>query len=103
MDYLTNEEILRKLGERLRQRRLERNLTVEDLAKHCGLNRKSILAAESGEDVRLSTLVKLLRGMGMLGALDAALPDTLPSAGAFSTRGKLRKHAYPKGSKHGAT
>ncbi len=92
-DFLTTDEILAELGRRLRARRLERDLSVDAVAEGTGLNRKTILDAEGGRDVRLTTLVKLLRLMNLLGALEAAIPDTLPGAGAFSSRGKLRRRA----------
>ena len=93
-DYLTKDEILQQVGERLRNRRLERNLPVDQLAKKAGLNRKTILDMEAGKDIRLSSLIKLLRGMNMLGVLEAAFPDTLPGSEAFSARGQLRRNAY---------
>ena len=93
-DYLVDEEVLQQIGARLRSRRLERNLPVDQLAEKTSLNRKTILGVEAGEDVRLSSLVKILRGMNMLGVLEAAFPDTLPGAEAVSARGKLRKNAY---------
>lgn len=90
---LTNEEILTELGARVRARRLERNLTVEAAALETGLNRKTWGDLEAGRDVKLSTLIKALRVMNLLGALEAALPDTLPGSQAFSTRGTLRQRA----------
>ncbi len=92
-NHLTNDEILSEIGGRLRARRLERDLTVEFMSEQTGLNRKTILDAENGRDVRFSTLIKLLRVMNLLGALDAALPDTLPGNEAFSSRGRLRQRA----------
>lgn len=90
---LTNDEILVELGTRIRARRLERNLTLEDAAVETGLNRKTWGDLEAGRDVKLSTLVKALRAMNLLGTLDAALPDSLPGGEAFSTRGTLRQRA----------
>lgn len=92
-DFLTNEEIFAVLGNRLRARRLDRNLTIEAVATQTGLNRKTIIDVENGRDVRMSTVIKLLRMMNMLGALDAAIPDTLPGGEAFSSRGQLRQRA----------
>ena len=92
-DFLTSGEILAELGNRLRARRLERNLTIDAVASETGLNRKTILDAESGRDVRLTTVIKLLRIMDMLGTLDAAIPDTLPGGDALSSRGQLRQRA----------
>ena len=92
-DFLTNEEIRAELGYRLRMRRLERNLAIDAIAGETGLNRKTIIDAENGRDVRLSTVIKLLRIMNMLGALETAIPDTLPGGEAVSRRGQMRQRA----------
>lgn len=92
-DHLTGSEILGTIGQRLRQRRLERNLSVEQLAAHAGLNRKTILALEAGDDIRFSSLLKILRSMNMLGLLESAIPDTLPGGAALSTSGQRRQRA----------
>ncbi|MDK9702526.1 MAG: helix-turn-helix transcriptional regulator [Sulfuritalea sp.] len=97
-DFLTNDEVIAEVGARLRARRLERNLTVEELAARAGLNRKTVLDLEAGADVRLATVIKVFRALNMLGALDAAIPDTLPGSEAFSNRGQLRQRA--SGSRH---
>ncbi len=102
-DHLTCAEILDTIGQRLRQRRLERNLSVDELAAHAGLNRKTILALEAGEDIRLSSLVKILRSMNMLGLLESAIPDTLPGGAALSASGqrRLRASAQVRKVQHG--
>lgn len=92
-DHLTNNEIIAIVGLRMRQRRLERNMTVDDLALHAGVNRKTILALESGEDIRLSSVIKILRSMNMLGLLESAIPDTLPGGAALSAAGRVRMRA----------
>lgn len=92
-DHLTGLEILEVIGQRIRQRRLERNLTVDALAAHAGLNRKTILALEAGEDIRLSSVIKILRSMNMLGLLEAAIPDALPGSAALSAGGQRRIRA----------
>jgi transcriptional regulator with XRE-family HTH domain len=92
-DVWTNDEVAAQIGTRLRARRLERNHTVDAVAEATGLNRKTILTVERGGDVRFSTVVKLLRHLDLFGALDAAFPDTLPGAEAFSTRGRPRQRA----------
>lgn len=102
-DHLTNSEIIGLIGLRLRQRRLERNLAIDDLARHSGVNRKTIMALESGEDVRVSSLVKILRSMNMLGLLEAAIPDSLPSGDALAGSVQLRQRAagHKRGGRRG--
>ncbi|TAK95625.1 MAG: helix-turn-helix domain-containing protein [Aquabacterium sp.] len=92
-DYLTNDEVLIEIGARLRARRLDRNVSVDAVAEAVGINRKTILEIENGGDVRLSSLIKLLRYLNLLGLLDAVLPDTLPGSEAFSQRGQVRQRA----------
>lgn len=94
-DHLTSDEVLAEIGARLRARRLDRNISIDAVAAAID-NRKTIIGAENGGDIRLSTLVKLLRYMSLLGVVDAVLPDTLPGTGAFSTRGQVRLRASGK-------
>ena len=98
-DHLTNQEILGLFGQRLRQRRLEQNLSVDELAVHAGLNRKTILALESGDDIRFSSVVKILRSMNLLGLLESAVPDRLPGGEAVSASGQIRQRASAKDKK----
>lgn len=70
----TTEEVLREIGARLRNYRLQQNLGIVDVARRSGLNRNTVLNAESGKDPRLSTLVGLLRVYGRLEALESFLP-----------------------------
>jgi len=98
-DHLTNSEILEVLGQRLRLRRLERNLSVDELATHAGLNRKTVLAVEAGEDTRFSSMIKILRSMNLLGLLESAVPDHLPGGEAVSSTGQFRLRASAKARK----
>ncbi len=95
-DFLTNNEIAQIVGERLRAKRLEQNLTAASVSERSGLNVKTILDMESGKDVKLSSFIKVLRVMNLLGLLEGLLPDTLPSGEAISSRGTIRKNAYRK-------
>jgi transcriptional regulator with XRE-family HTH domain len=70
----TDDELLRLLGGRLRQYRLQRNITQADLARSIGLHENTVSNAEEGKDPRLSTIVKMLRGLQRLESLDSFLP-----------------------------
>lgn len=74
MTVKTDDEILREIGNRLGAYRLQKNVTQEEMAAATGLNQKTISHAESGKDPRLSTIIKILRMLGRLEALDAFLP-----------------------------
>ena len=63
---LKDKEFLRELGYRIRELRLARPLTQEELAKQCGLHRTFIGSVERGERnisvLNLRLLAKALRG-----------------------------------------
>lgn len=71
MDYLL---ITHRLGEQLRQRRLNRGLTQAKLASLAGITRQKVIAVEKGD---LS--VGMLTYARVLGALDCEL-SVVPAA-----------------------
>jgi transcriptional regulator with XRE-family HTH domain len=91
---LTDEAVLGELGRRLRQRRLERNLSQLELAAEAGVERKAVQRIEAGESVRVASLVRVLRALGLLEALDRLLPEPVPSPiELVKLRGKRRERA----------
>lgn len=72
-------EILVECGSRLRRYRLQQNRELEEVARTAGVGLRTAARAESGENPTLATLIKLLRALGRLDALDAFLPPALPS------------------------
>ena len=90
----SNDEILAELGSRLRSHRLRQNLLVEEVARQAGLSRNTVGNAEAGRDPRLSTVVRILRVLGRLDALDAFLPEPAVSPmQLLKTRGRPRRRA----------
>ncbi len=71
---LSEPEILAELGRRLRRYRLQQNLTQADLARAAGVGTRTLRNVESGGDTQLLTLLRILRALGRLDALDAFLP-----------------------------
>ncbi len=75
----TTEDTLREVGARLRAFRLQQNLTVFDLARRAGVAARTLGRAELGGNTNLETIIRVLRALGRLDALDAFLPEPLPS------------------------
>ena len=75
----TTEDTLREIGARLRAFRLQQNLTVADLARRAGVGARTLSRAELGDNTNLETIIRVLRALGRLDALDAFLPEPLPS------------------------
>jgi transcriptional regulator with XRE-family HTH domain len=75
----TTQEILQEIGHRLARYRLQQNRTIADLAKAAGLGTATVKRAEAGKGPTLETVVRLLRALGRIDALDAFLPVPLVS------------------------
>ncbi len=75
----TTKEVLKEVGERLRGFRLQQNVTQAELADAAGVGHATVKRAEAGENIRLETIVKILRALGRVEALDSFLPEPLVS------------------------
>jgi transcriptional regulator with XRE-family HTH domain len=75
----TDAVVLGVLGDRLAHTRLERNISQAELAAEAGVSKSTIERLEAGQDVRLASLTRILRALGMLERLDVVLPEPLPS------------------------
>jgi transcriptional regulator with XRE-family HTH domain len=91
----TDAAVLAELGRRLAKHRLERNWTQADMAAEAGLGQATVQRAERGESVQMTSMIKLLRTLGLLGAFDAAVPEsiTLPIAQLEREQRRTRKRA----------
>jgi len=95
---MTDSDILKELGRRLRGYRLQRNLTAEYVATRAGVQLRTLLSAERGSNPRLGTLIKVLRALDRLDALDAFLPDPgLSPMALLKLKGKQRRRATGPG------
>lgn len=65
--------IAEELGNRLRQARLNADLTQAEVASRARLSRRTVLNAEKGK-VQLENLVAMLVSMGMASQLESFLP-----------------------------
>ncbi|MEK7239242.1 MAG: helix-turn-helix transcriptional regulator [Gemmatimonadota bacterium] len=75
----TTDEILGEIGQRLRRFRLQQNRTLGDVAREAGISYRTAQRAEAGKNPTLETLIRLLRALGRLDALDTFLPPALVS------------------------
>jgi transcriptional regulator with XRE-family HTH domain len=91
---MSDQEILEELGRRLRAYRLLRNLGAAEVAERAGLNRNTVVNAEAGANPQLGTVVKMLRVLERLDALDAFLtPPGISPMQMIKTAGRQRMRA----------
>ena len=70
---------LERLGERVVQHRLNRNLTQVELARAAGLSRRTLARLENGEPTQLENFLRTLIALGLEDGLDRLVPDVPPS------------------------
>jgi|SRR5580692_2894513 transcriptional regulator with XRE-family HTH domain len=94
-ELTTDAAVLAELGRRLARHRLERNWTQAELAANAGIGQATVQRAERGESVQMTSMIKLLRTLELLGGLDVALPESidLPIAQLERAQRKLRGRA----------
>jgi transcriptional regulator with XRE-family HTH domain len=92
---MTDDRVLAELGARLARVRLEKDLTQKDLATEAGVGVRTVQRLESGEvATQLGGFLRVCRVLGLLGRLDAFIPEPLPSPMAQLKReGRKRKRA----------
>ncbi len=90
-DELTDETLLRELGERLAHRRTQLGQTQMELARHAGVSRSTVERIEKGGSVQMTSLVRILRQLKLLHALEALLPPAVPGPMELLTRGGRRQ------------
>lgn len=77
MSDIIGQRILTEFGQRLMRRRLERNMTQAALSREAGVSKRTIERLESGGSTQLSTLIRVLRALGLQEHFERLIP-TLP-------------------------
>ncbi|MDR0508805.1 MAG: helix-turn-helix domain-containing protein [Candidatus Methanoplasma sp.] len=72
---LSDTEIIKLIGEKVRTIRLNSNVTREQLQEVSGVHAKTIGDLESGRNVTVATLISVLRGLRKLNLLDRLLEE----------------------------
>ncbi len=87
------------LGARLKQARLNRDMTQTELSGETGITRKMIMNAEKGQ-VSLVDLIAMLDALGVKNNLDAILPhQPISPIQLLKLQGKSRKKASGRNKK----
>ncbi len=88
--------IAETLGERLKQARLNANLSQEALALMVGLSKNTIVNVEAGR-TKLETMIAVMQGLGLLDQLALFLPEQSASPIQIAKmKGAKRKRASKK-------
>ncbi len=94
---MSDQAILKEIGERLSRRRVELQFTQAELAKEAGVSKRTVERVEAGGSTQTATLIRLLRTLQWLEAFDAAIPAAVPRPmDLLKLKGKARQRASSK-------
>jgi putative transcriptional regulator len=100
MTDMSDSAILRELGARIQQTRLNADVTQVEVAHKAGISRGALRLLEAGRGSTLASLVRVLRALDRLSSLDSFLPAPGPSPVQLARlRGKRRQRASGAGRK----
>ena len=86
-----NSAVLSELGARIKRNRIDMQLSQQDFAAKAGISTRTLSAAENGEDIRLSSLLRILRTLNCLENIDLLLPELAFDPESYRTLGRERK------------
>lgn len=86
---------MNEINRRFKQYRLHLNMSQKDLSLKSGVSLRTIINFENGEDIKLSSLNKLLKALGMKNAIDELIMDVTdrPSYRAKLEKNQIRERA----------
>ena len=75
----TDATILKLMGQRIADSRLQANMTQATLAEEAGVSKRTVERIESGESVQLANLIRILRVQDKLPLFSAVFPEPVTS------------------------
>lgn len=75
---LSDDAIMVELGSRLSRYRIDAGMTQQLLADKAGISKSTLERIEAGSPSQLPNLIRLLRALDLLSALELALPAPAP-------------------------
>jgi len=93
----SNLGILREIAVRLKRRRLNINMSQQELADRAGISRNTVSYIEQGEPFGILTLIQILRVLNALDGIDSFLPAPgISPLQLARMKGRERRRAYKK-------
>ncbi|MHB8811094.1 MAG: helix-turn-helix domain-containing protein [Desulfobulbaceae bacterium] len=94
---LTDDAILAEIGKRIARCRIDLHVTQADMAEQAGVSKRTVERIEAGASAQFSTIIRILRILGLLQGLDQLIPEPGPRPmDLLKQKGKVRKRASAK-------
>lgn len=92
---MSDKAILAELGQRIQRERINRNRRQSEVASKAGVSRRTVQKLEAGLSFTVAVLIRILRALNKLDALDAFLPEPgLSPVQLAKFKGRVRQRAY---------
>ena len=89
--------VLKEMGNRIAQYRLNQDKTQAALAQEAGVSNRTMTRVESGNSIQASSLIRILRALKLVDNLDGLIPEPVASpVQQLKMQGKQRKRASSK-------
>jgi putative transcriptional regulator len=93
----SDDAVLKEIGSRIAQYRLNQDKTQAALAQEAGVSSRTVTRVERGHSVQASSLVRILRALKLLDNLDRLVPEPVVSpVQQLILQGKQRQRASSK-------
>lgn len=95
---MSDDRILRQIGEFVKHHRMEQNKTQATLAEDAGISRSTLSLLERGDTVTVATLIRVLRVLDQLHIMDVFVVtrQQSPLALAKAERKKKQRITFPR-------
>ena len=94
---LSDDAVLKEVGQRIAQYRLNQNKTQALLALEAGVSNRTMVRVEHGHSVQASSIIRILRALQLVENLDSLVPELAVSPiQQLKMRGKQRQRASAK-------
>ena len=94
--YSSTNEVLCEMGRRIKAARIAASATQQDLAEMTNLSLHTIKNIECGRNASLSSVIDVMRSLGILENMDALVPERSVRPGQFVSLGKERERVSRK-------
>ncbi len=93
----SDDAVLKEIGNRITQYRLNQDKTQAALAQEAGVSSRTMIRVEHGHSVQGSSLIRILRALQLVENLDALIPEPAVSpVQQLKMQGKQRQRASSK-------
>ena len=88
-------EYINEIGIRIKQYRINMEMTQQELADKAGISSRSVLRLEQGETVQLENFIRVLSALGIEDNLELLIPDQTKRP-SYYLNNEIKKRARKK-------